>query len=40
MDDDGVIGQDLGAGTSRGTASTTTLVCLDGLGVARRRSGE
>jgi hypothetical protein len=40
VDDDGVIGRDLGAGTSRGTASTTTLVCLDGLGVARRRSGE
>jgi hypothetical protein len=30
MDDDGVIGRDLGARTSRGTASTMALVCLDG----------
>jgi hypothetical protein len=39
VDDDGVVGRDLGAGMSRGTASTTALVCLDGLGVARWRSG-
>jgi hypothetical protein len=40
VDDDGVIGRDLGGRTSRGTASTTALVCLDGVGVARRQSGE
>jgi hypothetical protein len=39
VDDDGVIDRGLGARTSRGTASTTALVCLDGVGVARRRSG-
>jgi hypothetical protein len=38
-DDDGVIGRGLGARTSRGTASTTALVRLDGIGVARRQSG-
>jgi hypothetical protein len=40
VDDVGVIGWDLGARTSRGTASTTTLICLDRVGVARRWSGE
>jgi hypothetical protein len=30
VDDDGVIGRDLGARTSQGTASTMALVCLDG----------
>jgi hypothetical protein len=39
VDDDGVIDRGLDARTSRGTASTTALVCLDGVGVARRRSG-
>jgi hypothetical protein len=37
VDDDGVIGQGLGARASRGTTSTTALVRLDGVGVARRR---
>jgi hypothetical protein len=35
VDDDGVIGQGLGARASPGTASTTALVRLDGVGVAR-----
>jgi hypothetical protein len=39
VDDDGVINRGLGARTSRDTASTTALVCLDGVGVASRRSG-
>jgi hypothetical protein len=39
VDDDGVIGRGRGARASRGTASTTTLIRLDGIGVARRRSG-
>jgi hypothetical protein len=37
VDDDGVIGRGLGARANRCTATTATLVRLDGVGVARRR---